>query len=94
MLASTGMPSFTEQTITLPDHYIEELKNVRKTGFGLDESENQPSGRCVGVLIEGIALPSGLSLSAPESRFPVERIPDVVNQLRNAADQLSAQMNP
>ncbi|MBC9734010.1 IclR family transcriptional regulator [Nocardioides marmotae] len=92
VLAASGMPRFTDHTITDAEDYLRELEQVRSQGYGLDEAENQDSGRCVGVVIEGIGLPAGISMSAPAERFPAERTEDVVARLRKVARSLSRQM--
>lgn len=83
------MPRYTDATITDAERYLAELQHVRSDGFGLDDAENQSSGRCVAVAIEGLELPAGVSVSAPADRFPMERIEKIVKQLRKVARSLS-----
>lgn len=90
MLQASGMPKETEKTILTPDAYIAELARVTETGFGLDDAENQPSGRCVAVRIEDLGFSAGLSVSAPIDRFPEDRIDSVVAELKKAATKLAA----
>lgn len=92
ILAAAGMPRFTDATITDPDEYIAELARVREQGYGLDDAENQNAGRCVGVAIEGIDPPAGLSVSAPADRFPPERTDEIVGKLTRVARTLSREM--
>lgn len=92
MLAAAGMPRFTDATIVDPDAYLIELERVRKVGYGLDDAENQPAGRCIAVAIPDIAFSAGLSMSAPADRFPASTTDDVAAQLRKAARSLSRQM--
>lgn len=92
ILSATGMPALTGSTITDEDAYVEELKRVRTEGFGEDDAENQPAGRCVAVAVRGIGLPAGISVSAPADRFPREQVADTVKQLSKVARSLSRQM--
>lgn len=92
ILGVSGMPAFTEATLTDPEQFLAELERTRGQGFGIDEAENQPAGRCVGVVIEGIPFLAGVSVSAPASRLSLERVPDVVAQLHRVARKLSRQM--
>ncbi len=92
ILAAAGMPRFTDATITDPDAYLAELDRVRANGYGLDDAENQPAGRCVAVAVEGVGLPAGISVSAPADRFPPERTDEIVAQLRRVARSLTRQM--
>ncbi len=92
ILQMAGMPAATETTITDPDRYLEELARTRELGYGVDEGENQASGRCVAVAIEGLSFPAGVSISAPTDRLPVDRIPEVARSLKKVARALSSQM--
>ena len=92
ILAASGMPRFTEATITDPEEFLRELNRVRSEGYGLDDAENQAAGRCVGVAIENLPVPAGISISAPADRFPPERTAEVVSHLRKVAGSLSRQM--
>jgi IclR family transcriptional regulator, acetate operon repressor len=89
ILAASGMPRYTAATITDAERYLVELERVRSNGYGLDDAENQSSGRCVAVAIEGLELPAGVSVSAPADRFPSEGIEKIVKQLRKVARSLS-----
>lgn len=86
------MPELTATTMTRPDQFLHELELTRQQGYGIDEAENQPAGRCVGVVIEGVPFLAGVSVSAPATRLPLERVPDVADQLRRVARKLSSQM--
>ena len=92
ILSAAGMPRFTDATIVEPDAYLAELERVRSLGYGLDDGENQESGRCVAVAIEGLDFPAAVSVSAPADRFPPDRTDQVVRQLQKVARSLSRQM--
>ncbi len=92
VLAATGMPQFTEATITSVDSYLAELDRVRVEGYGLDDAENQAVGRCVAVAVEGVGFPAGISVSAPANRFPPERTEEIVGHLRKVARTLTREM--
>ncbi|MER7334208.1 MULTISPECIES: IclR family transcriptional regulator [unclassified Micromonospora] len=92
ILATAGMPRFSDTTITQTEPYLAELERTRVNGYGLDDAENQPGGRCVGVAIEGLDLAAGISVSAPADRLPLERIDEVVSQLQKVARALARKM--
>ena len=92
MLDTSGMPRFTESTLTDPEDFLIELARTRDQGFGIDEAENQAAGRCIAVAIEGLPFPAGVSVSAPMSRMPPERVPEVVGQLQKLARKLARTM--
>jgi IclR family transcriptional regulator, acetate operon repressor len=87
ILARTGMPAVTPNTITSVEDYIAELARVRRLGYSVDNGENEVDGRCVAVpLLEG-QLPAAVSLSAPSARFPVQKVEEVVVLLKDVAEQ-------
>jgi IclR family transcriptional regulator, acetate operon repressor len=91
LLAVEGMPALTERTITEPERYLEELEEVRATGYALDNGENEHGGRCVAVALPD-PLPAALSLSAPAARFPSDREAEVAAALRRAAEDIAAEV--
>jgi IclR family acetate operon transcriptional repressor len=88
ILAAQPMTRFTPATITTVDRYLEELLHVRKNGYAVDDCENQPDGRCVAVVLEGVPVPCGISVSAPARRLPSDKVETVARQLRRVAMQL------
>jgi IclR family acetate operon transcriptional repressor len=90
ILASSGMPARTGNTITDPDDYFAELTRVRRLGYAIDDGENEVDGRCVAVPIPGTRLPAGLSLSAPSARFPLQDVAKVAKALMGAASAITA----
>jgi IclR family acetate operon transcriptional repressor len=89
ILAAQPMARFTPATITTVERYLEELANVRKIGYAVDDCENQPDGRCVAVIVEGVPVPCGISVSAPSRRLPRDKVEAIARQLRRFAMQLA-----
>ncbi len=87
-----GMPRLTPHTIVTLREYLEHLEIVREEAFAIDEQESEPGGRTVAVAVDRVRTPLAVSVSAPESRLPVETIPDVVEQLHAAAGQIAAEL--
>lgn len=92
IMAASGMPRFTEATLTERNQFLRELERTRVQGFATDEAENQRAGRCIAVVIENVPFAAGVSISAPVDRIPRERVPDVVQQLQRLARTLSRKM--
>jgi IclR family acetate operon transcriptional repressor len=92
ILHVAGMPRFTDATLTDPDAYIAELGRTRARGYGIDEAENQPAGRCVAVAIPNIPFSAGVSVSAPADRLPKDAVAGVARRLRCLAEELSAEL--
>lgn len=89
ILDAEGMPRLTSTTITDPEEYLQELQTVNTMGYAVDERENEPEGRCLAVPILGYRVPAAISLSAPQSRFPVGRIKEAAAEFGNAARRIA-----
>lgn len=92
VLETEGMAGFTRRTITQPERYFEELRKVRNQGYAIDDQENEEEGRCLGVPIFGYHVPAAISLSAPETRFPMERVEEAAAALLGAAQRISEEL--
>jgi IclR family acetate operon transcriptional repressor len=71
MMASNGLASFTDATITAPSLMLEELEKIRRIGWSYDYEERYEGMACVGAAIfgpRGDAV-AGISVSGPASRF-------------------------
>lgn len=67
----TGLPKFTENTLTDTDGLVRELDKIRRQGYALDNEEAEKGVSCIGAGIyndEG-RLVAGLSVSAPSDRL-------------------------
>ncbi len=92
ILRTEGMPHLTAATITDEQAFLEELEQVRHTGFALDDRENEEDGRCVAVAIPGTRIRAAISMSAPEIRFPMENVREVADALTEAAAALAREI--
>jgi IclR family transcriptional regulator, acetate operon repressor len=84
ILAAEGMPRLTERTITDVEDYLNELQQVRESGFSVDDGENELDGRCVAVPLLGSRLPAAVSLSAPAVRLPPAQVGEVARAIAEA----------
>lgn len=67
----TGLPRYTENTLTDPEALARELEKVRRQGYASDNEEAEKGVSCLGAGIyndEG-RLVAGLSVSAPSDRL-------------------------
>lgn len=83
----TGLPRFTENTLTDVDSLARELDKVRRQGYAFDNEEAEKGVSCIGAGIyndEG-RLVAGLSVSAPSDRLDRGWAP----QVRQTAEQIS-----
>ena len=92
LLARTGMPAQTPNTITELDVMLTELARIRRDGYALDEGEQEVGVRCVAVPVEGALGTLGISVSGPAPRMTPELIERAVPLLRQAGVRLSAEI--
>ena len=90
-LKRTGLPRFTDCTLTTLPALIADLSTVRQRGFAVDDEERNPGMRCVGAAIfnefgEAIA---GLSVSGPTVRITPESLDRFGPLVRDAADAVT-----
>lgn len=87
----TGLPRFTETTLTSPGALLAELRETRRRGYAIDEGEHEVGVRCVAVAIPGANPPAALSVSGPAARMSDDMIRSVVEALREAAAWLASE---
>lgn len=82
---------FTPKTLSDPDALRANMVETRRQGFAVDDEEKNLGMRCVAAPImnfygEAIA---GISVSGPASRLSEDRIPEVAQLVKAAAEELS-----
>jgi len=83
----TGLPKFTDNTLTDQASLLKEIESVREHGYAFDNEEAEKGVSCVGAGIYGDdgRLVAGLSVSAPCERFSKAW----AAQVRQTADRIS-----
>lgn len=89
LIARTGLPRFTPQTLTDADAFIADLRRSRARGFAADDSEQEVGVRCIAVSVKGIGQPAAVSVSGPAARITDATVVEVVRALREAAEELA-----
>ena len=76
ILEQKGLPRMTANTITDPERLMEQLLEVKRQGFALDDEENEAGVRCIGapVFNAGGRAVAAVSLSGPAVRLTDEAI--------------------
>lgn len=90
MLGRAGMRRFTDSTVTDPGSLLEEIREVRSTGFATDESEQEEGVRCVAIAVGVGDAAFAISASGPEARFTEDRRDAAVDILRAAVAGLES----
>jgi DNA-binding IclR family transcriptional regulator len=88
------MPAFTARTITSAARLFEELSEVRRRGFAIDDEERIEGLRCVAAPIFGSdgRVLGALSLAAPTPRVSRERFRKLCDDVKATADGISRQL--
>jgi IclR family acetate operon transcriptional repressor len=92
LLARTGMPAATPNTITDPDTLLAELAKIRREGHAMDEGEQEIGVRCVAVPVPGALGTLGISVSGPAPRMTQDLIDRAVPLLRKAGERLASEI--
>jgi DNA-binding IclR family transcriptional regulator len=87
-----GLPPLTPNTISEPAEFTEHLTRVRRLGYAFDDEEHRLGVRCVASPVRdhtGLAI-AAISISGPAFRLSRERLNELVEPLRQSAEELSA----
>jgi IclR family acetate operon transcriptional repressor len=92
LLQRTGLPGYTQNTITDADAFVEALEQIAAQGYAVDEGEQEVGVRCVAVAVEGIPSRLALSISGPATRMTDAVIERAVPLLTKAQAALAAEL--
>ncbi|GAA2102868.1 hypothetical protein GCM10009841_19650 [Microlunatus panaciterrae] len=88
LLARTGMPPRTENTLVSIDAMLTELAQARDLGYALDDGEQELGVRCVAVPLTGLPFLAAISVSGPSGRLTMEDVPRIAPFLQSVAAQI------
>lgn len=92
ILERTGMPEYTQHTITDPEAFAAALQWSREHGYALDDGEQEMGVRCVAVAVPDVPFRLGISVSGPATRMTEEVVARAVPLLTSAGAALSADL--
>lgn len=95
LLAKLSLDQHTDNTLTTPEALKPALKQIRKSGIGIDNEEFLQGMIAVSVPVrdsEG-RMYAGLAMHAPTARLSLEQALEHVPLMREAADELASLMN-
>lgn len=93
-LIAAGLPQVASNTITDPDRLREELRQIRETGYAIDDHELADHMRCISVPVfeaDG-RVTTGLSISGPDTRLTLEKLEEHKVPLLEGARELSERL--
>ena len=91
IVAHTEFPERTSKTVSSLSQLQEELEEIRRRGYAVDNEENEEGARCVGVPIFDHRgnVAAALSISGPALRSSTEQIEEMGSALLQASAQIS-----
>jgi IclR family acetate operon transcriptional repressor len=91
LLGPGPLPRYTPRTLTDPETVLQELRAVRARGYAVDREERETGVRCVAAPVRDATgrVVAALSVSAPATRLPYRRIPEVAGATTAAASRIS-----
>jgi IclR family acetate operon transcriptional repressor len=91
ILQLRGLPRYTDKTIDSPAGLREELEQVRRLGYALDDEEQAVGLRCVAAAIydENQQALAAISLSGPKARITDSRLSELGNAISQTAAEIT-----
>ncbi len=90
----TSLVPKTHNTFVGSDDLLVELEKIRRTGYAIDNEENEYGSRCVATLIyyhnENNA--AALSVSGPAVRITPERYEEIANKVKTNAEKIAKRL--
>ncbi|MDX2004619.1 MAG: IclR family transcriptional regulator [Meiothermus sp.] len=92
MVGAGPLRPFTAKTLTTITGFLEALEVAKRRGFAMDDEEREDGVRCIATPVHDNRgrVVASMSLSAPASRVPDERLEALGSRVRKAADAVSA----
>jgi IclR family acetate operon transcriptional repressor len=89
----TGMPRYTDTTITSEAALLADLTGIRERGYSIDEGEQELGVRCFAVAVPGAFTPTAVSVSGPDTRVTIESAASIVPALIETAAVLQRSLD-
>lgn len=89
-----GLAGHTRNTITKPTRFKDELQNIVKRGYAVDNEESVEGLRCVGAPIRDYSgqVIASISIAGPTFRVTEEKAPSLAKLVMDVANKLSAEI--
>ncbi len=92
IIAETGLPGYTDKTITDAGQFQQELEMIRQQGYAVDNGEQEEGVRCLAVPVYGPKgkVVAAMSISGPSSRLDSRRTPALLPHLKRISAAISS----
>ena len=94
LISKKGLPRLTRNTLTDPEPLKEELAQVKRQGYAIDNEEIMDSLRCVAAPIRDQSgnVISAISLSGPVGRLNGKSLEKAIKRVKETAEEISARL--
>ncbi|MEV6769223.1 IclR family transcriptional regulator [Nocardia sp. NPDC051030] len=92
LLQRTGMPRYTDHTVTDPQEFARQLELTATTGYAMDDGEQELGVRCVAVSVPDAPARLAISISGPVGRMTEDLIERAAPLLAQIGRELSADL--
>ena len=94
MIKAMGLPRFTENTITDRRALDQQLADIRRRGYAVDNAEHEEGVRCIGAPIHNheAQVVASISVSGPSQRMTPERDAEVGKLLVGKTQEISRRL--
>jgi len=91
LIEEKGLPSYTPNTITTKEGLIQELVEVKRMGYAMDNEECELGARCIacGITDHTGKAVAAISISGPVNRMTPSYVDDISAALKEAAAEIS-----
>jgi IclR family KDG regulon transcriptional repressor len=95
LLARHKLPQYTDNSITDPSKFLEEIEKTRRSGYAVDFEEYLTGMRAVATLIYSGRLPVGaIWVVGFTSSLDDSRMPHIITHLKQTAEEISLRLSP
>jgi IclR family acetate operon transcriptional repressor len=91
LVGRTGMPAYTDNSITDMETLISDLERSRQRGYTIDEDEQEVGVRCFAVSVPDMPTLTAISVSGPAARVTLDAADRIAPILQHVAAELSAE---
>jgi IclR family transcriptional regulator, acetate operon repressor len=91
LIQKNGLPRLTENTITTPKLFLDDLKKTKEQGYAVDDEEQSLGLRCIASCIydERSEPIAAVSISGPTVRITKKRLPALSRHVIDIADEIT-----
>jgi IclR family acetate operon transcriptional repressor len=94
ILDHTGMPAFTEHTITDPARFLAQLKEIHARGYAVDDGEQEIGVCCIAVPVPDGPAMTAISISGPAARITEASYARILPLVQQTASKVAQALTP